>query len=294
MDSSEKAVLSTLLYSSLFHFPLTEKEIWQYLHSEHRPTKQSITTVLSRLCSQGVIVRESGYYCIKGEEHTLKERKADAVYLRSKVATGKRVAFFLSYIPTILFIGLSGSIAAGQAAKSADIDFFIITKNDTVWITRFITFALLSCMHLRRTKEMDTAPGRICLNYFIDETALSYSSVDHDIYTAREIAQLKPLYNKAHTYELFLAKNNWVKEYLPNTIFPFSRIPAPKKSSPKKSILIPKIERIVFHFQQYYMTGKRLSDSDKTHRVTFYNPQFKQRIIGQFEARLKDYSLLTK
>jgi hypothetical protein len=111
------------------------------------------------------------------------------------------------WFPYIKGVAVSGSLSKNFAYEGGDIDFFIITAANRLWLARsfFITFYYLA--KLIGLKDF------FCLNYFIDEHALEIS--EKNLYTAIEIATLKPQQGK-DVFDAFFAKNKWVYDYLPN------------------------------------------------------------------------------
>jgi hypothetical protein len=89
------------------------------------------------------------------------------------------------------------------ADEKADIDFFIITQADRLWIAR--TF-----MHIFKKLTFLTGTQHLyCMNYYLDEKALQLS--DQNIYTAIETVTLIPAGGTAMPD--FFKANPWVSEW---------------------------------------------------------------------------------
>ena len=122
------------------------------------------------------------------------------------LAKAASIGAFLYKFPYVRAVAVSGSLSKNYADKKADIDYFIITKANRLWIARTI-------LHL--FKKLTFLVGKqnfFCMNYFVDEEDLIIP--EKNIYTAVEIVTLLPL---AGTFTLnkFLEKNNWTKKWLP-------------------------------------------------------------------------------
>src|SRR5438105_5019698 len=131
LAQGEKAILTTLLYNDIFHFPLTRDELWQFLISDRKIGKTAFVQALKRVSKAKLQVSvrcKKGYYFLAGSSENVKRREANTAQVQKKMKIAKRAAYYLSYIPTIYFIGLSGGLAAKNVTESDDIDFFIITK----------------------------------------------------------------------------------------------------------------------------------------------------------------------
>src|SRR3954467_14172971 len=103
MESNDQAILKTLLYSDIFHFPLTRDELWKFLIATKKMTQKEFATALQHLSS--VITHKNGFYCLKGEESIIRQRKKNMKEVHKKLLLAKKAAFYLSFIPTIQFIG---------------------------------------------------------------------------------------------------------------------------------------------------------------------------------------------
>lgn len=216
---ARQAVLKSLIYSDIFDFPLTKEEIWKFLISGKRIKRASFEKALKSLLTTSIICRNS-YYCLRRREEIIERRTKNLQEVEEKIKIAKRAALYLSYIPSILFIGISGGLAAGDAGSGDDIDFFIITRKDALFKTRFWVLILLEMLGVRR-KRLDKNPAnKICVNFLIDERKIIFPPDRQDLYTAHEILQLNPLFVRDNIYGKFLESNEWIKKFLPNSEFP--------------------------------------------------------------------------
>jgi len=115
----------------------------------------------------------------------------------------------LKIVPFIKMVAIAGNVALGKIKKTSDIDFFIITGKNRLWTVRFLTIILLDLFFLR-AKDNHKA-GRICLNHFSsDNSAITPKTK----YNAFIYSKLKILYQSGKTYEKFIGKNIWIKNYV--------------------------------------------------------------------------------
>ena len=132
------------------------------------------------------------------------QRKAELL-IKSKLKFLRR----LSWIPIIKFIGISGSLAAGNPVfdndNKIDIDVFLITRNQFLW------FFFIPLVITRRIKGID-ANQSLCFNFIMDESDLRI--YNRNFYTANEMWNLIPV-SGLKTYKKFLSVNNWVNNYFP-------------------------------------------------------------------------------
>lgn len=293
----EESILITLIYSSIFSFPLTKDELWKYLITKEKIPKKMFHNRLKLLRQH--IVQKQRYICIKGEDASITQRIANSDEVAKKFALAKQASVLVSMIPTVLFIGASGGLAAKNVTAEDDIDFFIITKQDTIYITRFLVMLLLQRKGLRRSRNQQDAPNKICVNLIIDEKELSWNSAKRDIYTAREIAQVQPLFERENMYKRFLNKNKWVTEFLPNA-FSMRFIPLKQEKHSMFTSLIsmvlslPPFEILSRLIQQKIMQKHKTTETVTNHHLAFHPKDYRLEVLRQLKLKMKDLGLLTK
>ena len=106
-----------------------------------------------------------------------KQRKAELL-IKSKLKFLRR----LGWLPIIKFIGISGSLAAGNPVldndNKIDIDVFVITRNQFMW------FFFIPLVIIRRLKGNQANQG-LCFNTVMDESDLRI--YNRNFYTANEL-----------------------------------------------------------------------------------------------------------
>ncbi len=199
----EKAILKTLKYADIFDYPLKSYEIHKWLIKKQVPL-QKIQKSLSKFQEY------KGYFFLKSKSQVLKRIKNTGVskglFLKAKIFTQ-----ILKIVPWIKLVGISGGLAMGNAGKIDDIDLFLITSKNRLWLSRMFSNLLLFLV--RRKRGAKNVKGKFCLNIFIAEDRLTQKK---DLYTAHEILQMKVIWEREGTYQRFLEENEWVFKYLPN------------------------------------------------------------------------------
>jgi len=99
-----------------------------------------------------------------------------------------------------------------NSEEGDDIDLMIVTSPQRLWLTRglVVVFLLLTGQYRRPEKIKD----KVCPNLMFSEEVLEFP--DHDLFTAHEIVQMLPIYDRLNTYQKFLQANSWIKDFLPN------------------------------------------------------------------------------
>lgn len=110
----------------------------------------------------------------------------------------------LAKLPWIKFAALTGANAFESCAHQDDIDLFLVTRKNRLWIS-YLVLVLYS--KLIRKRHI------LCINYLVDEKNLCATRQDY--YTAVQIVQMVPLLNHEFAKKI-LAGNRWIFEVLPN------------------------------------------------------------------------------
>lgn len=119
----------------------------------------------------------------------------------------KKYQKIFKYIPGILCVCVWNSLAMNAAHRYSDIDLFIITKTNRIWIGRILLTLLVSLLWQRKTVKNHA--GKFCLSFFITEKYLSLENIaiENDIYLQYWVQTLVPIVNKNNTFEKFIQEN---------------------------------------------------------------------------------------
>jgi hypothetical protein len=224
-DSVEGSLLKALAYFDIFGYPLLKTEISQFM--DQPVMEAALDKALERLLEKENIFRFNGFYSIQDNSLLARNRIRGNIRADKLLPKAMKIGRFLSKFPYVKAIGISGSLSKHYADEKGDIDYFVITKANRLWIAR--TF-----MHI--FKKFTFLAGKqhfYCMNYYIDEAALEVEN--KNIFTAMEIKTLLPAGGYG-VLDNFFAANEWASNFLPS--FPFPKQPAitPAQSWFKKSI----------------------------------------------------------
>lgn len=214
MDDRQLSVLKTLSYSDVFDHPLSLYEIHYFLHTKNNISLSELKNIL--VAMRGRIVEQDGYFAFFDKKFTISRRLLSDQILKRKITLARKTGRVVMKIPSVLFVGISGGVAGGSVAEEDDIDLFVITRKGSLYMTRFLLLLFLQLMGKRRRRNQVAVKDTICLNMLIDESSLMFTRDRHDLYTAREIAQIIPLFERNSIYGSFLNENRWTREFLPN------------------------------------------------------------------------------
>lgn len=190
---------------------MRKEEIWKFLIASQKVSKKDFLYVL-----RNKFENKNNLFFLPGKKYLVSERFLRMEESRKKEKKARKITKILSFIPTVLLLGISGSLSLENAKKTDDIDIFIITRKNTLWITRAIVLLLLIVLGEKRASGEKFAKDKICPNMFMSESALFFSKEKQNLFTAHEIAQLKIFVNKSNIYERFLQSNSWILDFMPN------------------------------------------------------------------------------
>ena len=206
LNEEQSHLIHTLLYFSIFNYPLKLSEVISFL-GKSNPSELSVQSNLNELYNQGLICFEDGYYFVENKNKELvKRRKTGNSKAQFAMQKAYRFSRLMSWFPYVKCVCLSGSLSKAYMDESGDIDYFIITKPERLWIVRTLLIAYKKIFLLNSRKYF-------CVNYFIDTKNLEIP--DKNIFTATELLTLVPMYN-GYIYKRLIDENKWANDFLPN------------------------------------------------------------------------------
>ena len=181
--------------------------------------------MLAVLLNENIIFKIEEFYSLQNDPLLAKKRREGNQRAIKQLAIAKKVARVLSHFPYVQTVAVSGSLSKYFADEKADIDFFIITSANRLWIAR-------TCMHF--LKKFSYIAGKqhwFCMNYYVDEMGMDIP--EKNIFTAMEIATLLPMQGTNH-FKNFIACNSWINNYFPAHIVSTVTVPEIKKGFIRK------------------------------------------------------------
>lgn len=230
MDTLRENILAALAYFDVFSYPLTREEL--YLFSGKKCTQTEVADALNYLLIGRQIYRFDKFYTLRNDQYVIERRIKGNEKAAELIATARKIGHWLIRFPYVRGIAISGSLSKNFADEEADIDFFVITAKNRLWIARTLMHGLKKLAFLINKQDY------LCMNYFIDEQALQIP--EKNIYTATEVVTLIPLEGDI-AFERFFAANSWTRGYLPNN---FMRLSVAK---PERRLLFKRFMEWLFN-----------------------------------------------
>jgi hypothetical protein len=121
---------------------------------------------LQKLVIEKIIFRINEFYSLQNDPLLVEKRIKGNDRASKLLSKAMSIGAFLYRFPFVRAVGISGSLSKKYADEKADIDFFIITKSNRLWISRTVLHAFKKLTFLVGQQHF------YCMNYFIDENAL--------------------------------------------------------------------------------------------------------------------------
>lgn len=201
MENNTKipSIVRLLAYYEIFGFPLTLKEL-----ETNIPRKQ-IVDHLKDLLNSRIVFQKDDYYAINPQTLEKNIRIGCENRVKKFMEKGIQRAQFIGKFPFVRAVMISGSLSKGYMKEDGDIDFFIITSSNRLWIARTLLILYKKIFLLNSRKYF-------CVNYFIGENNLEIHQ--KNIFTATEITTLIPIVNPL-LYDKFIKSNSWISNHYP-------------------------------------------------------------------------------
>jgi predicted nucleotidyltransferase len=201
----KRHILAALAYFDLFNYPLTTDEIYFFLPAKH--DYEELESALYCLAAERHVFKFDRFFSLKNDRFLTERREKGNAKAAELMSAARKVGDLLIRFPYVRGIAISGSLSKNFADNDSDIDLFIITAKNRLWIAR----TLMHCF--KKLTFLVNKEHYFCMNYYIDEDDLSIH--EKNVYTATEIATLIPLHGDT-VFEHFYAANAWTRNFLPN------------------------------------------------------------------------------
>jgi hypothetical protein len=235
LSGDERAIARSVLYASLFDYPLTLAQLRQSLIESAMTPTEIVSTVARSQALRAVVEYRDGWFFPAGHQDLVSERRRREARSRAFLESHRALLSLICALPYVRMVALSGSVAHLNLEGSGDLDLFIVTRGRRVWSVTVLVILLAKLLGRRRT---------LCANYVLSDTQLQMDQ--QDLFTASQIIHLKPLVGGA-VYDAMVAVNPFVTRFYPNFHRAFAMpsgirlrtVPRPLKSAAEWLLTIP-------------------------------------------------------
>ncbi len=219
------------------------------------------------------------YYSVENIEKNIKNIDVDSnnknKYWREKLKKARDLAALVKKeIPTIEFLGLTGSVATKHPKKGDDIDLLVITRRNCLWISRLqlkLLLVMKNIPHRRhgRKEERD----EFCFNLWLDENHLAIPKNRRSLKNSIDLVMMMPLFDKISCYSKLVKENSWAKAFVKT---PYVNIEKSLKilttnDGSSRTLKPELLNYFVFMAQYIYMRGKIKNGEEVGLYQAFFN-----------------------
>lgn len=209
MDASraeiEQAIVNTVSYVDTFDYPLTTAEIHRYLIRLPLSSGKLQETLNKSALIPHRLRRMGNYYMLPGREDVVTVREERQVKAERLWPEAVHYGRLIAGMPFVRMVAVTGSLAVNNVGPDEDIDYFIVTADDRLWLCRAFVILIVRWAARRAVT--------LCPNYFLAERALQIQT--RNLYTAHEVTQMVPLFGLP-VYHALRRLNPWTYRFLPN------------------------------------------------------------------------------
>ena len=204
LSAAELAIARSVVYASLFDYPLTLAQLRQTLIESTQTPSQVLAAFNGGAALQEVLEFRDGFFFPKGRADLLEERRRREARSRAFLLRHRRLLRLICALPYVRMVALSGSIAHLNLEGSGDLDLFIVTRGRRVWSATLAVLLLSKAMRRRRI---------VCANFVVADSRLVLEQ--QDLFTASQVIHLKPLIGR-DVFQQLLQANPFVFRFYPN------------------------------------------------------------------------------
>jgi len=263
--------LKTILYFSIFRYPLKIEEIHSYTKHNHI---NETTDELQHFIDEKILTKIDDFYVYANDLESVAKRLKGNLQAKKTLIKANQRAKTIYKFPYVEAVGVSGSLSKGYYDDECDIDFFVITKPYKLWICRTLLILYKKIFLLNSKKYF-------CVNYFISANQLEIE--EQNRFTATELKTLIPMQGK-EIFENFYKSNQWVTTYFSKFNPDLSNV-----SNTKKPILTKAIE---FLFNS--KIGSITDNAFKTITLKKWKSKFHSMNEDDFKIALKSTKNISK
>jgi hypothetical protein len=201
---TELAIVRSVIYASLFDYPLTLDQLHQTLLESTASPSEILAAYRVSATLPLVVDYRDGFFFPVGRRDLVRERRRREGLSRAFLDRHRPLLAAFCAVPYTRLIALSGSIAHMNLDETGDLDLFIVTRGRHVWS---VTVAVLVIAKLFGRRAVT------CANFAIADSHLTLEQ--QDLFTANQTIHLKPLIGR-DLFREFVAANPFVLEHYPN------------------------------------------------------------------------------
>jgi hypothetical protein len=205
VTSREIAIARSVIYASLFDYPLTLEQLHYSLIESDQTRPEIVAVYEGSELLRDIIEYRDGFFFPIGRGDLIAERRRREARSDAFLAHHALALRLICALPFTRLVALSGSIAHRNLEANGDLDLFIVTHGPRVWTVTVMLLVLTKLLRRRRT---------ICANFVLADSHLIVDQ--QDLFTANQVIHLQPLIG-GDVIDEFRAANPFVARCYPNS-----------------------------------------------------------------------------
>jgi hypothetical protein len=204
MTARELAIARSVIYSSLFDYPLTLDELHRSLIESDQTAAEILAVYDGSAPLHRIVECRDGFFVPAGRGDLVAERRRREAGSRAFLARHERVLRLVCAVPFTRMVALSGSVAHLNLDAGGDLDLFIVTRGPAVWTVTVAVLLIAKIVGRRRS---------LCANFIVADTHLRFEQ--RDLFAANQVIHLRPLVG-GDLWHAIVASNPFVARFHPN------------------------------------------------------------------------------
>jgi glycosyltransferase involved in cell wall biosynthesis len=217
LSTRQWAVLATVTYADLFESPLSVEDAEtacigvsasaaEIRRAVCDPALAAHVTLHPGASPAGADPSDRGdYLALAGRDELVARRPEGVARTAALLEAHRRILDTLASLPFVRMLAFSGGTAHQNPGRKPDIDLFVITAPERLYLAYSLIFLFTK---VTRTRAV------VCPNYLIDESELAI--VYHpDLFTAHQVMSARPICGSATYQAFFEANERWVRRFYP-------------------------------------------------------------------------------
>jgi hypothetical protein len=204
MTTREMAIARTVVYSSLFEYPLTLDELHRSLVESDQTAAEILAVYEGSALLQHIVEYREGFFFPIDRADLVAERRRREARSDDFLRRHEGLLRVVCALPFTRLVALSGSVAHLNLEATGDLDLFIVTRGASVWTVTVAVLAIAKLLHRRRS---------VCANFIIADSHLRLEQ--RDLFTANQVIHLRPLVG-VDVWGSLVAANPFVARFHPN------------------------------------------------------------------------------
>jgi hypothetical protein len=144
-ELKKKALIKTMIFFDFFDIPLTKEEACDFVLYK----KLTLDELQDFIDHEKFIVESDNHIHFRNRPLTLKVRKDKEIRAQKLIRKAKRYVKWMQLLPFIRTVALCNSLSFYSAEKDSDIDLFIITEKNRLFIARFYSLIFTQILGIR-------------------------------------------------------------------------------------------------------------------------------------------------